>query len=296
MNLRHALRADFGVNVLIESGRGLRHDPYVIEPCSAAVATRTQLDLLRGLGYGRQELWRLTGAAMVPAPGTLIQVLDLDSVIFKPDEIITEARSYYFDVSQIDGQPDPITPVIAWSDSRSKFSAPHQIGWLHFDRAIDNGGFDRLDASLIYSAAGAKGALYLYQVEERPKSPAFSSDRRIHELGLISDEVRRQHPEAKTPWPPMIANPFALQTFLIGDRISFAGVADMGNHLLKLRLTFYDDPELREMMSDTMMELRRLALSASSEAPEPLMGWESRQGNSGSIQKCSCLIAPSILP
>src|SRR5262245_39801886 len=39
MNLRQSLKADFGIEVLVEGGSGLPDDPFVIEPCSAMEAT-----------------------------------------------------------------------------------------------------------------------------------------------------------------------------------------------------------------------------------------------------------------
>ena len=59
MSLREALKADFGIEVRVNRGSGQRDDPFVIEPCTAAEAVRTQLDLPRGLSRGRRELWRL---------------------------------------------------------------------------------------------------------------------------------------------------------------------------------------------------------------------------------------------
>jgi hypothetical protein len=33
MNLRQLLKADFGIEVLVQGGTGLADDPFVIEPC-----------------------------------------------------------------------------------------------------------------------------------------------------------------------------------------------------------------------------------------------------------------------
>ena len=116
MNLRQLLKADFGIEVLVQGGTGLPEDPFVIEPCSAADATRTQLNLLRGLERGRGEQWRLLEAAPV-APA--VQRLRIKTVLFTRDEIINETRGYYFDVSQVDGVPDAGTPLIEWGDPRT---------------------------------------------------------------------------------------------------------------------------------------------------------------------------------
>src|SRR5262245_27599504 len=106
MNLRDGLKADFGIDVLLERGIGLRDDPFVIEQCSSAEATRTQLNLLRGLGLGRRELWRLFLAEPAPEVGPAIQRLRINAVLITQEQVITQTRAYYFDVSRVDGTPD----------------------------------------------------------------------------------------------------------------------------------------------------------------------------------------------
>jgi hypothetical protein len=152
VRLRQSLKDDFGIEVLVEGGSGLRDDPFVIERCSVAGAARTQLNLLRGLERGRGELWRLLQAEPAFDVAPAIQRLRIESVLFTQDEIITETRAYYFDVSKVDGVPDARAPLVEWSDPRTTFAAIYQIGWLHFDCAINNSqGKDVLDTALQYS-------------------------------------------------------------------------------------------------------------------------------------------------
>jgi hypothetical protein len=253
-NLREALKNDFGIDVLIKCGHGLRDDPFVIEPCSAADATRTQLNLLRGLGRGRRELWRLLQAETVRDIGPAMQRLQIEAVSFTPQEVSTEVRGYYFDVSEVNGVPDAGTPLIEWTDPRTSFSAVSQIGWLHFDRSIDNSGDERLDTSLQYSAIGAKATIYVYGSVGHP-----ATEWRAKELHSVCSEVRSMHAHAEMPWPVRLAEPFALQYFLINENLSVAGIAVVGRHFLKFRLTYNDDPKMRELMNETIGEVARLA-------------------------------------
>jgi hypothetical protein len=261
MNLRDALKADFGIDVLVERGSGQRDDPFVIEPCSAVDATRTQLNLLRGLGSGRREMWRLLQAETAREIAPLVQRLRIEAISFTPNEIISETRAYYFDISQVDGAPDAGTPLIEWTDPRTTFSAVSQIGWLHFDGAIDNSqDEDALDTSLLYSGLGAKATIYVYSSGGRSPQKLRAVERRAQELQSACNQVHASYTSAETPWPVRLAEPFALQHFLIGENISVAGVAILGSHFLKLRLTYFDDPKMRELMCDTVRELARLAL------------------------------------
>lgn len=264
MNLREALRADFGIEVRIEGGTGARTDPFVIEACSAADATATQLDLLRGLCRGRRELWRLLDVEAVGDGSPTLQKVNIETVRFSADQIYSETRAYYFDVRKVDGRPNAAQPPPVWSDARSDFSAPHQLGWLHFDRAIDNAAAGtELDVTLLYSGPAAKAAVYIYGAPEIHVARQAGLDARIEELEQVSNGILHQYPQAEAPWPRSENPPFLVRYFIVGDDLSLAGVADMGRHFVKIRLTFHDEPKMRELMNGTMRDLCRCALRGS---------------------------------
>jgi hypothetical protein len=260
MNLRQLLKRDFGIEVLVQGGTGLADDPFVIEPCSAMDARRTQLNLLRGLERGRGELWRLLQAEPV-APA--VQRLRIKTVLFTRDEIISETRRYYFDVSQVDGVPDAAAPFIEWEDPRTTFSATYQIGWLNFDRAtLNNQSKDVLDTSLHYSSVGATATIYIYESADPFTWERSPVECRAKELESVCDEIRAIQPNLEAPWPVQIAEPFAFQAFLSGEDMTIAGIALLGRLFLKLRLTFFDDPKMRELMQETIQDVVRLAQMA----------------------------------
>ena len=178
MSLRQSLKEDFGLEVLVEGGSGLRDDPFVIERCSAADATRTQLNLLRGLGRGRRELWRLLQMEpVVPA----VQRLRIKSVLF------TEGR--------VDGVPDAGIPLIEWTHPRTTFSAISQIGWVHFDCAIDNSHDpDMLDTTLQYSSIGTNATIYAYDASDQSLREPPHAARRARELEVVCAQIRKNHP------------------------------------------------------------------------------------------------------
>lgn len=260
MNLRQALKADFGIEVLVQGGCGLRDDPFVVEPCSATEATRTQLNLLRGIERGRGELWRLLQAESV-APA--VQRLRIKTILLTRDEIIDETRRYYFDVGQVDGVPDAGVPFIEWGDPRTTFVVPYQIGWLHFDRAPANSqSKDILDTSLHYSSIGATATIYIYDSDDRLMRERSPDECRAEELENVCDEIRALQPNLEAPWSAHIVEPFAFQAFLSGKDMTIAGIAVLGGRFLKLRLTFFDEPKMRELMDETVQETVRLAQTA----------------------------------
>ncbi len=258
MGIRELLAADFGIEVKVARGGGLRADPYVIEACSNVEAVRTQLSLLRGLGRGRCELWRLLGVETSVGENAGFQSVHIEAVRFTHEEIITEKRAIYFDTSAVEGVPDAGVPFVEWSDVRTPFTATSQVGWLHFDRTINNSiGKNSLDTSLFYSGAGAKATLYVYDPD--PSHAALSPlEVRSRELTAACSQVQLANPSARAPWPTLISGPFALQHYLIGNDLSVVGIAHLGRHALKLRLTYFDDLKMRELMKSTIHEFAAL--------------------------------------
>ena len=259
MGVKEILAADFGIEVKIASGTGLRADPYVIEACSTVEAVRTQLNLLRGLGRGRRELWRLFNVETPVGENAGIQAVRIEAVRFTDEEIITEKRALYFDITAVEGVPDAGVPVIEWSDVRTAFAAISQVGWLHFDKAIDNAaGKNSMDTSLFYSGAGAKATLYVYDPD--PSHAALSPiEVRTRELMAACSQIQLANLSAEAPWPTLISGPFALQHYIIGDDLSVVGIAHLGRRVLKLRLTYFDDRKMRELMNATIHEFAALA-------------------------------------
>ena len=52
------------------------------------------------------------------------------------------------------------------------------------------------------------------------------------------------------------------QAFLSGEAMTIAGLAVLERVFLKLRLTFFDDPKMRELMQETVQDVVRLAQTA----------------------------------
>ena len=206
-------------------------------------------------------MWRLLKCEPAEEVAPSLQRLRIEAISFTQSDVITETRGYYFDVSRVDGMPDAGTPLIEWADPRTTFSAVSQIGWLHFDKAIDNSQ-DRnvLDTSLLYSGLGAKATIYVYGSVVRSAQEFKFEECRSNELQSACDKVLALHPNAEKPWPVLLLEPFVLQHFLIGQDVSVAGIAVLGPHYLKLRLTYFDELKMRGLMSDTVRELARLAL------------------------------------
>ncbi len=191
----------------------------------------------------------------MPAPATPVKMRSEHRLRFADKEIISETRALYFDITAVEGVPDAGVPVVEWSDVQTGFAAFSQVGWLHFDKAIDSAaGKSHLNTSLLYSGLGVKATLYVY-VSKFALSPI---EAREQELTAACSLVQLAHPSAEMPWPTLPSGPFALQYFLIRDDLSVVGIAALGPHVLKLRLTYFDDPEMRKLMNATILEFAAL--------------------------------------
>jgi len=131
------------------------------------------------------------------------------------------------------------------------------LGWLHFDEAVNNApSAGTFDQTILYSGAGAKASVYVYV-----RSDADAGGARDAELKRASEILLS--PELEDPWPVIEIGPFAMKFFLSGDDITAVGVAVSGLYFVKVRLTYFDDPKMRELMGTTLNALAACVQNAS---------------------------------
>lgn len=254
MNIRDRIRLDHGIDVRISAGSGRREDPYVIEDCSAAEAALTQMQLLRGLGLGVGNLWRIIEWLPCDA-GAATEVIRIETVRFTEDEIETTTRGLYFDTRAVTGQPHALHPLISWRGPSDAPVLPFELGWLHFDKALHNATPDAVDETLFYSAPGAKASVYIYS--RQAEGRVGERDAELARVAAMAFKTGM-----KDPWPVIESGTFALKYFLSEEDLSLVGVANYGPHFIKVRLTYIDDPKMREMMSATVGALSACLVAA----------------------------------
>jgi hypothetical protein len=111
---------------------------------------------------------------------------------------------------------------------------------------------------LQYTAWGTKCSIYVYVPFDPPPDGVSPEELRARELWSACDAVLAQQPDATMPWPPRLLEPFALQYFLVEESLSVVGIAVAGDHFVKLRLTYLDDPHLRKLMESSLRDLSDL--------------------------------------
>lgn len=258
MILKHLLKLQHNIDVKVSAGNGQRETPYVIEPCSASEAALTQVHLLRGISLGLGALLRID--AWEPCDlGQANEVIRYTTVKFTESQILTDKIRIYFDTRQVIGTPFSLHPLISWSGPPGCPQLPYELGWLHFDATIDNSSvLGRFDHSIFYSGFDSKASVYVYE-----KPEADTDDRQGAELNRAVEQVLAMDPALKDPWPIVKAGPFAMKYFLAAKDMTAVGVAISGPYFIKVRMTYFDDLKMREMMSSTLNALvAQVALAA----------------------------------
>lgn len=247
MNVRELLKRDHGIDVRISAGTGRRDDPYVVESCGAVEAALTQVRLLCGIARGLGELWRII--EWKPSDvGSATEVIRIEALRFTPTQIETTTRGVYFNTRVVVGTPHSLHPLTSWRGPPGSPILPYELGWLHFDETISNApSADTFDQTILYSGAGAKASVYVYV------RSAADAGTRDEELKLASAMLLNA--DLEDPWPVIEMGPFAMKFFLSGSDVTAVGVAVSGLYFVKVRLTYFDDPKMRELMNSTLKAL-----------------------------------------
>lgn len=248
MNIRELLKRDHGIDIQISRGIGRRHDPYVVDQCSAADCALTQVRLLRGLGRGLGELWRIIEWKGCDF-GSATEIIYIEAIRFTPEQIETVTRSIYFDTRAVTGTPHSLHPLTSWRGPPGSPRLPYEMGWLHFDKVVNgDSSSETFDQTILYSGVSAKASIYVY---ERPVGGDGAT--RDAELERVSAIIL--NPKLEDPWPKVEMGPFAMKFFLSDSNMTAVGVAVSGQYFIKARLTYLDDLKMRGMMNFTLKAL-----------------------------------------
>ncbi|WP_237068009.1 hypothetical protein [Microbulbifer guangxiensis] len=223
-----------------------------MEHCNADESALTQVYLLRGIAKGLGELWCIRDWNFCQS-GLATEVVVIDALRFTPTQIETFTRGVYFDTRSVVGNPCMLHPLISWRGPVDIPFLPYELGWLHFDKVLDNtscvGGFDQ---TILYSGFGAKASIYIY-LRSDVAAEAEAGAARAAELKRASEVLMCA--DLKDPWPVVEKGPFAIKFYIDGSDITTLGVAVRGRYFVKVRLTYFDDPKMRELMNSTLNAL-----------------------------------------
>jgi len=165
MELKEMLFRDFGKELPISGGFGQSpKDPIQVTALEPVEAAMTQLTVARCIYDVNGWYWRVLGRTRVETSSGRVEKLSSEVIFLEGDEIITEKRNFYFDISKVNLFEDQQLPdCMIQLSYPAKLELPWQLGWFHFDEIIDNEKISPgLGVSLAYSAPQAKLTVYAY--------------------------------------------------------------------------------------------------------------------------------------
>lgn len=215
-----------------------------------AEAALTQLQLLQGISRGRGELWRILDWTHCEI-GSATEQISIETVRYSKTEIEAMERIVYFDARAVAGAPHVLHPMACWRGPAGSPILPFELGWLHFNKVIENAtATEGLNQTIKYGGAGAKADVYVYEIVDGDGKSA-----RDAELQRATAAVLEVNPKAEDRWPVAELGPFAIKSFLSSEDLTLLGVAVCASYYVKVRLTFLDDSKMRKLMNSTLNAL-----------------------------------------
>ena len=231
--LKEMLLRDFGKDLRISDGFGKCDDPIILDVQSPHDASWTEMEVARCFFGINGWHWR----AIERTRAENIEKLSCEVRYAAGDEVITEKRSFYFDISRIGLDDQDVTPECGVNlGAGTGMGLPYQLGWLHFDRLTNNEETQvGLGVGVAFSAPWTEVTVFVYNKE----LTSISSD----DEKLLSDEfdaaitdIYSLHPEAKTNADRRDSN-LQVAAFDIGTAFSVLTLSAVRNHFFKVRAT-----------------------------------------------------------
>lgn len=237
--LKEMLKRDFGKDLKISNGLGNSvEDPIVLETQSAQEASWTQMEVARCIFRRLGWHWKLVARADVLVVGRRIEKFSCEVIRTDGDEVISETRNFYFDVSCIDLEGQNITPNCSLSlGAGTGMRLPYQFAWFHFDSLINNEqDYPGMGVSVAYSAPFSKATLYIYNKGLLSTGEILTATQVESEFSSATQDFFNANPGAKKISEKMNSN-MLFRAFEDGDAYSVLTLSSTGEHFFKLRTT-----------------------------------------------------------
>jgi hypothetical protein len=151
----------WGYDLPIAGGWGQSFDdPIVIDSTKSDVVAFTEMQVLQGIGRGRGIYWRRLDRVLV-STRPRIERLKIETVKLTSTQKLTEVIDYYFDVSALAEEWQPIEGVL--HIQRFDFPIPCEIGWLHAGAITDNEALvPGTGVAVRYGAPAVNATVFIY--------------------------------------------------------------------------------------------------------------------------------------
>lgn len=163
--LKELLLREFGKDFKISGGAGSSvEDPIIVEVQSPHEASWIEMEVANCI-YSRLGChWRAVGRSKLLSGSKHIEKLSCEVQYIDGDQLISEYRSFYFDLSNVEMGEREITPVCGFNlGANTDMGLPYQLGWLHFTGLMNNEETEAgMGVSVAYSAPTTQATVYVY--------------------------------------------------------------------------------------------------------------------------------------
>ena len=254
--LREMLLRDFGKDLKIAGGTGNSiDDPITLDAQSPHDASWTEMEVARCIYGSLGWHWR----AIDRSRAGQIEKLSCEVRYAEGDEVVTEKRSFYFDVSNIGLNEQEVTPSCGLNlGAGTGMGLPYQLGWFHFDQLTNSEeAHAGMCVSVAYSAPSTKTTVYVYN---KGLANIVSSNEELlsSEFASATADILSVYPNAK-----QIAerrdNNLMFSAFEIETAYSIITLSAVGGHFFKVRATL--DPSNEKYTFECLWESVNTILS-----------------------------------
>ena len=244
--LRERLLSDFGVDLPIRDGTGIRGAPIVVAGANLQHCVDVQMQVLHCLGKGRRAAWRLLGQEVV-APERRVVRAAIETVVAHEQEVVTQQEAIYFVLEALpqDGTTLSLPVPSGFVDPRSGVRLPSQLGWLHLSSATDSEPRSPGRGwTVAYESLVIEGTVHVYDQGGRQHTDDVESARVVEEFRSVVAEALGANPGAEIEHQAMFRNPsgrglcFLAILDLPGDSMTAVLLTVQNGCFVKARLTF----------------------------------------------------------
>lgn len=239
--IRELLLQDFGKDLKVSGGMGNSiDDPIIIDSQSPHDASWTKLEVIRCI-YARMGWhWRVQERSRVGA----LEKLSCEVKYAEGDQVITEKRNFYFELSKIDINNEEVTPACGVNlGGGTGMGLPYELGWLHFDQLTNyEENHPGLGVSAAYGAPFTKATIFVYN-KGLQEINSGSESLLEQEFESAMSDVVSAHSDAVKIAERRDGNVF-FSAFEIGSAYSIVTLSVVGGHFFKVRATL-ERPEER---------------------------------------------------
>ena len=258
MTIKEQIKRDFGYDLPISGGLGMSSDAPIILHVGTWRDSSVVISIYCRCIFGANGwYWRHNSSQLVP-DNDLVLKISSDVKYVEDEQIITEKRNFYFDISSIDQtKPDRLYDPRVAIESPANLYIPYELGWFHYDNHIINEAeYPGMGVSIAFSAPQSKLTLFLYN-KGQPEfilKQAIDARRQefaaaIHDFELVNNSANLVQ--------SVDEQEYLFNIYYVDDALMVVGISTFNGMFMKFRLTNTNGSESfeTECAMDTIIQI-----------------------------------------